>query len=199
VGAVEFSSRLIDSLAWPAVVLIAVLVFRNRIGDWASKFLEKPSGEFKVGPVAATWTPDAAVALGDAGQQLVEPNGSAELVDRAHAMDELRVEVSTSAEGRVDTGDRIGGSRMESDNRQANVEALIQAAARWGWDQCNAKLFGGFPTPIVEWENDRPYILAGKVMSPGDIVTVRRPEGGWNTRTVGEPDRTLLAPPQHDE
>lgn len=193
----EFTSRLIDALAWPGVVLVAVLAFRKRIGDWLSKLLDKPSGKFAAGPLAASWNADTAVALGDAGQHLAEPDDSVELADTAQATDELRVEVTLSAEGQVSGEHQGGGSqRAESESRRRNVEALIEAAARWGWDQCNAKLFSGFPTPIVDWDNnDRPYILAGKVMNPGDIVSVRRTEGTWRTRSMPEPDRDLLAPP----
>lgn len=92
-----------------------------------------------------------------------------------------------------------GTQRAENEGRRRKVEALIEAAARWGWDQCNAKLFSGFPTPIVGWDNnDRPYILAGSVMNPGDIVSVLHTEDSWRTRSIPEPDRDLLAPPKQN-
>lgn len=51
----QLTASLVDSLAWPAVVLVLILVFRTELPSLLSRLLARPKGSLRAGPVELNW------------------------------------------------------------------------------------------------------------------------------------------------
>lgn len=67
-GALQFIAAMTSALAWPAIALVAVLIFRRRVSRW---FSDRPSS-LELGPFKAAWETIAVKATAEAAADLPE-------------------------------------------------------------------------------------------------------------------------------
>jgi len=183
VGVLQFVASLIGSLAWPCTILVLVLTI------WFSAPKENRN--------------DLLRRLRKAG-----PNGLE--LDEA----EREIEAATGppiSGGNSDLTDDLSDDLPYDDAMRRKMEALIEAAARWGWVRAGREAAEA-PMPLVAWSARGATIVrrSGQVgVNPGDTLTFAvgsftdantgRPNTATYTRTnYGQPPIDLEEPePDH--
>ncbi|MFL6163255.1 MAG: hypothetical protein ACJ74U_13620 [Jatrophihabitantaceae bacterium] len=160
------------------VLLIAMIMFRDRIRE--IQFFG--NSHIKMDPKSTR-------ALAEHGKQLIMVPGdsrtAADLEDTTSPAAEVSAEVGLSDAIAISDELQVEKSRdpaaimREEDARRAQLELVIDAAAKWGWVQAKIGVFKEFPHPVVTWDDDSPKIEYGTTDATTVVTAERR--ASWST------------------
>jgi hypothetical protein len=150
----EFVSNLVHWLAIPAAIVVVCWLFRERIRDLIDRVnhIEAPGG------ISADLDPMINNVLGQAGQVGLQLTAEPQIsVGASITAGEVRI-------GEVEVSQSPSPEELaeQEELRRAEIEVIMDIAAKWGWTQASSGLFQQPMHPIVEWsDTGRPSILAG--------------------------------------